>query len=42
MVLNGTELHTLAAIRKAPSVRLVYAARGLLLLRLEPPPDGAP
>jgi hypothetical protein len=42
LALDGAELRMLAAVRRAPSVRLVYAARGLVVLRLEPESDDAP
>lgn len=40
LVLDGSELRMLAAVRRAPSVRLVFAARRLVVLRLEPDPEG--
>jgi len=42
LVLEDAELRMLAAVRRAPSVRLVFAARRLVVLRLEPESDAAP
>ena len=42
MVLEDAELRMLAAVRRAPSAHLVFAARRLVVLRLEPEPGDTP